>query len=190
MIRLRLLAARRQQASAIRRVTGHPEVPKPCHVLFHSVAGGALRNLPSGCDAQSLDELLHRFVHNGIWLDPTIQSFRYWAPTQWSTIFSGFRELVPPIRKNHVSILAGTDSSGVLEEKGHPPGTSLHDELALLVDAGFTPLEALRAATWTRLSSLVFPTRWEPSRLEKPQAWFFWRLILCRTYAIPGVSSL
>jgi imidazolonepropionase-like amidohydrolase len=122
-------------------------VPKPCHLLFESVAGGAPRNLPSGCDPQSLNELLHRFAHNGAWLDPTIQSFRYWAPAQWSAIFSGFRELVPSIRQNHVSILAGTDSSSVLEEKGDPPGTSLHDELALLVDAGFTPSEALRAAT-------------------------------------------
>ncbi len=106
------------------------------------------RNLPSGCDPQSLDELLHRFAHNGTWLDPTIQSFRYWAPTQWSAILSEFRELVPSIRQNHVSILAGTDSSSVLEQKGDPPGTSLHDELALLVGAGFTPSEALRAATW------------------------------------------
>jgi imidazolonepropionase-like amidohydrolase len=122
-------------------------VPKSCHVLFESVAEGALRNRPSGCDPQSLDDLLHRFARNGTWLDPTIQSFRYWAPTQWSAIFSGFRELVPSIRQNHVSILAGTDSTSDLEEKGDPPGTSLHDELALLVDAGFTPSEALRAAT-------------------------------------------
>ena len=122
-------------------------VPKSCHGLFESVAGGAPRNLPSGCDPQSLGELLHRFAHNGTWLDPTIQSFRYWAPTQWNAIFSGFRELVPSIRQNHVSILAGTDSSSVLEEKGDPPGTSLHDELALLVEAGFTPSDALRAAT-------------------------------------------
>jgi imidazolonepropionase-like amidohydrolase len=122
-------------------------VPKSCHALFESAAGGAPRNLPSGCDPQSLDELLHRFAHNGTWLDPTIQSFRYWAPSQWSAIFSGFRELVPSIRKNRISILAGTDSSSVLEEKGDPPGTSLHDELALLVDAGFTPSDALRAAT-------------------------------------------
>lgn len=43
-----------------------------------------------------------------------------------------------------VRFLAGTDSGGV-------PylyyGSSLHDELALLVDAGFTPLQALQAAT-------------------------------------------
>jgi imidazolonepropionase-like amidohydrolase len=122
-------------------------VPKSCHALLDSVAGGAPRNVPSGCDPQSLDELLHRFAHNGTWLDPTLQSFRFWAPTQWSAIFSEFRELVRSIRQNHVSILAGTDSSSVLEEKGDPPGTSLHDELALLVDAGFTPSEALRAAT-------------------------------------------
>jgi imidazolonepropionase-like amidohydrolase len=122
-------------------------VPKSCHALFESVVGGAPRKLPSGCDPQSLKELLHRFAQNGTWLDPTIQSFRYWAPTQWSAIFSGFRELVPSIRQNHVSILAGTDSSSVLEEKDDPPGTSLHDELALLVEAGFTPSEALRAAT-------------------------------------------
>jgi imidazolonepropionase-like amidohydrolase len=129
-------------------------VPKSCHVLFKSVAGGAPRNLPSDCDRQSLDELLHRLAHNGTWLDPTIQSFRYWAPTQWSAIFSEFRELVPSIRGNHVSILAGTDSSNVLEEKGDPPGTSLHDELGLLVDAGFTPSEALRAATLNPASFL------------------------------------
>ena len=122
-------------------------VPKSCHAILDSVAGGAPANPPSGCDPQSLDDLLHRFAQNGTWLDPTIQSFRYWAPTQWSAIFSEFRELVPSIRQNHVSILAGTDSSGVLEQKGDPPGTSLHDELALFVDAGFAPSEALRAAT-------------------------------------------
>src|SRR6266446_6759296 len=61
-------------------------VPKSCHVLFESVVGGAPRHLLSGCDPQSLDELLHRFAQNGTWLD--------------------------------VSILAGTDSSSVLEEKG------------------------------------------------------------------------
>jgi len=122
-------------------------VPKSCHALFESVVGGAPQHYPSGCDPQSLDDLVHRFAQNSTWLDPTIQSFRYWAPTQWSAIFSGFRELVPSIRQNHVSILAGTDSSSVLEEKGDPPGTSLHGELALLVDSGFTPSEALRAAT-------------------------------------------
>jgi imidazolonepropionase-like amidohydrolase len=122
-------------------------VPKSCHKLFDSPAAATPRQVPSGCDPQSLDSLLHRFASNGTWLDPTVQSFRYFAPKQWSTIFSEFRELVPLIRQNHVLILAGTDSSTFLEDRGDPPGISLHEELALLVEAGFTQAEALRAAT-------------------------------------------
>ena len=57
------------------------------------------------------------------------------------------------LRQNHVPILAGTDWSSFLEEKGASLGGSLHDELRLLVEAGFTPLEVLRAAT---LSPAVF----------------------------------
>ena len=47
------------------------------------------------------------------------------------------------MHKAGVGILAGTDTT-------NPycfPGFSLHDELALLVDAGLTPIEALQAAT-------------------------------------------
>jgi hypothetical protein len=53
-----------------------------------------------------------------------------------------------------VQFLAGTDSGGV-------PylyyGSSLHDELALLVDAGFTPLQALEAATRDAAEFLGLP---------------------------------
>ncbi len=52
-------------------------------------------------------------------------------------------ELVTAMNKAGVGLLAGTDEL-------NPycfPGFSLHDELALLVKAGLTPLEALRAAT-------------------------------------------
>jgi imidazolonepropionase-like amidohydrolase len=92
--------------------------------------------------------LLHRFAENGTWLDPTIQSFRYFAPAQWDSNLAGFRDVAGQIRRNHVSILAGTDWSSFLEEKGASPGGSLHDELMLFVEAGFTRLEVLRAATW------------------------------------------
>lgn len=122
-------------------------IPKACKVLFEPPAATTPRRAPSGCDPPSLDSLLHRFASNGTWLDPTVQSFRYFAPKQWSAIFSEFRELVPRIRQNNVLILAGTDSSTFLEEKGDVPGICLHDELGLLVDAGFTKEETLRAAT-------------------------------------------
>jgi hypothetical protein len=52
-------------------------------------------------------------------------------------------EIVGAMQKAGVPILAGTDT-------GNPfcfPGFSLHDELALLVIAGLTPIEALRSAT-------------------------------------------
>jgi imidazolonepropionase-like amidohydrolase len=52
-------------------------------------------------------------------------------------------EIVGAMQKAGVPILAGTDT-------GNPfcfPGFSLHDELALLVIAGLTPVEALRSAT-------------------------------------------
>src|SRR5215471_11555980 len=59
------------------------------------------------------------------------------------TIYSRYLEIVGAMNKAGVPILAGTDT-------GNPycfPGFSLHDELALLVEAGLTPIEALTAAT-------------------------------------------
>jgi imidazolonepropionase-like amidohydrolase len=100
-----------------------------------------------------MDALLQRFAQNGTWLDPTIQSFRYFAPTQWNAIFSGFKKSTVQIRRAKVSILTGTDWSSDLEAKGALPGASLHDELALLADAGFSSTEVLRAAT---LSPVLF----------------------------------
>lgn len=123
-------------------------VPKPCLALFHPVdptTGGVIP--PPGCDSESITVLLQKFAQNGTWLDPTIQSFRYFAPTQWRAIFAGFQKVSVQIRANKVPILAGTDWSSFLNEKGAPPGRCLHDELALLVEAGFTPAEVLRAAT-------------------------------------------
>jgi imidazolonepropionase-like amidohydrolase len=51
--------------------------------------------------------------------------------------------IVGAMRRAGVSILAGTDPP----TRDVFPGFSLHDELALLVRAGLTPLEAIQAAT-------------------------------------------
>ena len=126
---------------------GHLEfLPKTCLALVDPDSR-AVHRIPAGCDHESLDSLLHRFAQNGTWLDPTIQSFRYFAPTRWDAIFAGFHEIAVQVRENKVQILTGTDWSDYLEEKGALAGASLHDELRLLVDSGFTPLEVLRAAT-------------------------------------------
>jgi hypothetical protein len=53
-------------------------------------------------------------------------------------------ELTRGLHEAGVPIMAGTDSP----DPWVFPGFSLHDELELLVDAGFTPAQALRAATY------------------------------------------
>ena len=109
------------------------------------VLGPARRasRLPATCDAPSLDALLRRLHANGVWLDPTIGSFRIFAPKAWSDIQAGFERLVPSIRRIGLPLLAGTDlgSSGIIA------GQSLHDELELLTGAGFSTAEVLRSAT-------------------------------------------
>jgi imidazolonepropionase-like amidohydrolase len=59
-------------------------------------------------------------------------------------LLTRYKKLVGDMRKAGVEFLAGTDSSGwnpVL------PGFGLHEELALLVESGLTPMEALQSAT-------------------------------------------
>ncbi|RZK23214.1 MAG: amidohydrolase [Hymenobacter sp.] len=56
-----------------------------------------------------------------------------------------FMTLVPQMQAAGVTILAGSDS-GAFNSFTYP-GASLHEELRLLVQAGLTPAQALRAAT-------------------------------------------
>ncbi|HXY68460.1 MAG TPA: amidohydrolase family protein [Gemmatimonadales bacterium] len=122
-------------------------LPDSCLALFAADPKVPRAAPPSECSAGSVAELLRRLDRNGTWLDPTIGSFRYWAPQQWNAIFVGFRGLVSAIRGSGIGLLAGTDWSTSLQSRGAPPpGASLHDELRLLVEAGFTPAETLRAA--------------------------------------------
>lgn len=97
--------------------------------------------------------------------DPASDSAHAYAPDALRKFWSAFHELTPELppavvegrwmvfeksveltrvaHRSGVTLLAGTDV-------GAPyaiPGFSLHDELELLVEAGLTPMEALRAAT-------------------------------------------
>ena len=128
-------------------------------------------------DEKKAADLFARFVKNHTWQCPTLTVLRSIASVgdenfrrdgrlryiprrlqqRWSVgianrdeddngakkIFRKDLEIVGAMRKAGVPILAGTDT-------GNPfcfPGFSLHEELALLVIAGLTPVEALRAAT-------------------------------------------
>ena len=119
-------------------------LPDRCLVLFDSTARATRAPLPAGCGPAELEQLLEHLHRNGVWLDPTIGSFRVFAPRQWPSILTGFADVAGLIRETGIPVLAGTD----LGTTGIVPGESLHDELALLVESGFSPAEALRAAIW------------------------------------------
>jgi imidazolonepropionase-like amidohydrolase len=121
-------------------------LPKVCVPLLGEKAAGDER-LPDDCTRASTEALLRHLAANGTWLDPTLQSFRFFAPLQWKQILAGFNEIGGQIRSEHIRMLAGTDWSEFLETKGARPGWCLHDELDLWVAVGFTPLQALQAAT-------------------------------------------
>jgi imidazolonepropionase-like amidohydrolase len=59
------------------------------------------------------------------------------------TVFDRLSKLVGEIHAAGVGMIAGTD----LGARGVFPGSSLHDELILLVKAGLTPMDALQCAT-------------------------------------------
>jgi imidazolonepropionase-like amidohydrolase len=69
-------------------------------------------------------------------LSPEIEN---WYAAQFQTDL----KLARSMHEAGVEMLAGSDSLDSLNF----PGTSLHEELRLLVQAGFTPLQALQAAT-------------------------------------------
>ena len=72
---------------------------------------------------------------------------RLGAPVPLSRLRQGLemqKRLVRAFRDSGVALLVGTDAGGSIPMT---PGWSLHDELQLLVGAGLTPYEALRAAT-------------------------------------------
>lgn len=72
------------------------------------------------------------------------------APIPYPTELPVEGRLARILHKGGIPLLAGTDA-------GVPyalPGWSLHDELRLLVEAGLSPVQALRAATWEAARAL------------------------------------
>ena len=59
-------------------------------------------------------------------------------------LFGRQLELVADMNRAGVPFIAGTDTAAAYTV----PGFALHDELGVMVEAGFTPMQALRAATY------------------------------------------
>lgn len=90
-------------------------------------------------------ELVPAFLKSG-WNPAADFRFRMLTPADWALrrkVYARQLEVVRIFREAGVRFLAGTD----LANPYIFAGGSLHDELALFVATGFTPIEALRAAT-------------------------------------------
>ena len=108
-----------------------------------------LRSTASLADPNFINDARLKYMPSSVktqW-DPT-KDFRFKNRTEEDhqisrMLFRKQMEIIRPMRESGVEFIAGTD---VLNPYCFP-GFSLHDELALLVEAGLTPLEALQAAT-------------------------------------------
>jgi imidazolonepropionase-like amidohydrolase len=97
-------------------------------------------------------ELFQHLAKNGTWYVPTLVAYER-GFVLWSNDPADLKprmnveekqvELVAMMHRAGVPIMAGSDFS----DWALVPGVDLHNELALLVEAGFSPLEALQAAT-------------------------------------------
>jgi imidazolonepropionase-like amidohydrolase len=159
--------------AALRSAASGPDPVQAYGAAFFA----ALPRLVATFDPAKVEALAARFVANQTWFTPTLTIARAAAiggtpaqtddprlrylpadvvagwkaqsalPAEVRTTARGVEDAgaaaTRTMRRDGVAVLAGTDV-------GLPfilPGFSLHDELALLVEAGLTPLEALQAAT-------------------------------------------
>jgi imidazolonepropionase-like amidohydrolase len=81
-----------------------------------------------------------RLAQQQVWQCPTLVK---WRADERAWLFARKLALVRAMHRAGVPFLAGTDL-GAYRLRG---GTSLHDELELLVQAGLTPMQALQTAT-------------------------------------------
>lgn len=124
-------------------------------VICHALGGRGLRiaveagvdSIDHGCYLDEEPELLDRMARQGIFFVPTFAVYDFHRKSPLPHV----RERARDLEEHHVAslraalaagvkIAAGTDAGG----HGHPPNAI---EIACLVRAGMTPLQALRAAT-------------------------------------------
>jgi imidazolonepropionase-like amidohydrolase len=98
-------------------------------VKNHNAFTPTLANYRGSADPANIDaDLLRRYPD---------------LPAGRQRIFNSFVQLVGLMNRTGVTLMAGSD----LGSKWISPGSSLHDELAILVEAGLTPMQALQTAT-------------------------------------------
>ncbi|MEU3512514.1 amidohydrolase family protein [Streptomyces longwoodensis] len=128
-------------------------------VVAHSVTTGAFRvaveagvdiSTHAPLDAVLDDDIVLRMRDTGMVCSPTLTMMRGIAAVRAGAglRYEYARDTVTKLHEAGIRLLVGTDANsapGVPFAPKH--GESLHDELGLMVDAGLTPVEALRGAT-------------------------------------------
>ncbi len=111
------------------------------------------------------DEQAHALAAAGVIVVPTLTMMKAIVERLVSAGTPGPRyepaaASVTALHRAGVTVLVGTDANQTPAAPASPPmGASLHDELALLVDAGLTPAEALRGATSAAADHFDLPDR-------------------------------
>lgn len=120
----------------VKSITDSGTFVTPCLVLNSSIMGRPASNLAE-------DPRVHSKL-NQEWIDTLNSCFNTFPQAKMEDNFKNLMDLY----KSGVDILVGTDVSVPVPTLGGlAHGASVHHELQLLVEAGFTPIEALRAAT-------------------------------------------
>jgi imidazolonepropionase-like amidohydrolase len=109
--------------------------------------GGRKLNLPADNHAS---HPLRKYMYPGIWKSWDLDSGRRKAPAgdairQTQQLVRVAMEAVPVFHRVGVNMLAGSDCGA--SNNFAWPGWSLHEELAAFVEAGLSPLDALKLAT-------------------------------------------
>jgi imidazolonepropionase-like amidohydrolase len=124
-------------------------------VMCHALGGPGLRlaleagvdSIEHGCYLDEDPELIPMMAERGVVFTPTLLVYEYHRESKAPHV----RERARALQEHHresirralaagVRVVAGTDAGG----HGHPPNAG---ELALLVAAGLTPMQAIQAAT-------------------------------------------
>ncbi len=150
-------------------------------VFAHATTRGAYR-LAAGAgvdvlthapvDADVDDDLVALVRAKGIVVVPTLTMMKVVTqlgrtPDEAGAAYAHAQACVGALHRAGVPIIAGTDANAAPSAPARVAhGSGLHDELALLVDAGLSPVEALRAATVlpARLFNLCDRGTVEPER--------------------------
>ncbi|HEV8600187.1 MAG TPA: amidohydrolase family protein [Gemmatimonadales bacterium] len=113
----------------------------PTFVAQVEVAGWPGRALPGDSLAHYLPDTLRRYVAQ---IFPMPDSVPPGADAVGRAMFAKRLAQLAAMRRAGVGVLVGTDAP----LRNSPPGFGLHEELQLLVRAGLSPFEVLRAATF------------------------------------------